>query len=310
MEEHCDDLDRMIPLGVGNTLAEWEFYLLPTPLYTLSLFVELINVVTTYKNAGNIGQSPSAYLAVGAPLNAGDTFGPVVASTRLETENEVALANDTDVGRGLLQPGYGAGVSRRRLRLVSVCLIPFGGVKESGFGHGIGSLNLSVSGSSAATSRRQPGSPTQTRGKHPRLVDANTSAARLAVDAGTDPAGNVGSKDARGLTSTAASSSKVDVVGGSAARSSGRSSQDPHGLHPPPPAHAGKAGGAPSIKATPTRAATSPYLASVLSGMPYSPVEREQPYSCGHIVKRGHGRQDFNGSLRHVRARACTRGAD
>ncbi|EIW85022.1 Dbl-like domain-containing protein [Coniophora puteana RWD-64-598 SS2] len=63
-------------------------------------------------------------------------------------------------------------------------------------------------------------------------------------------------KDTRGSTSTAASSSRVDVVG--------------------PP---GKAGGAPSIKATSTRAATSPYPASVRSGTPYSQMSNSNASS-------------------------------
>ena len=89
-----------------------------------------------------------------ALLNTEETFGPLAALTKFETEDEVVrLANDTDVG--LAGYFYSRDIGRvwrvaERLEVgmvgantgtISQAVIPFGGVKESGLGreggHGI-----------------------------------------------------------------------------------------------------------------------------------------------------------------------------
>ncbi|EIW76257.1 succinate-semialdehyde dehydrogenase [Coniophora puteana RWD-64-598 SS2] len=90
----------------------------------------------------------------GALVNTEETFGPVAALTRFETEEEVvALANGTDVGLAgyffsrdvgrvwRVAEALEVGMVGTNTGLISVASIPFGGVKESGLGreggHGI-----------------------------------------------------------------------------------------------------------------------------------------------------------------------------
>lgn len=89
-----------------------------------------------------------------AALNNEETFGPVAALIRFETEEEVIkLANSTDVGLAgyLFSRDVGrvwrvaerleVGMVATNVGLLSQAAIPFGGVKESGLGregsHGI-----------------------------------------------------------------------------------------------------------------------------------------------------------------------------
>jgi len=89
-----------------------------------------------------------------AALHNEETFGPVAALTRFETEEEVIkLANNTDVGLAgyLFSRDVGrvwrvaerleVGMVGTNIGLLSQVAIPFGGVKESGLGregsHGI-----------------------------------------------------------------------------------------------------------------------------------------------------------------------------
>ncbi|KAH7912972.1 Aldehyde/histidinol dehydrogenase [Hygrophoropsis aurantiaca] len=89
-----------------------------------------------------------------ALLNSEETFGPVAALTKFETEEEViALANDTDVGLAgyfysrdvgrvwRVAEALEVGMVGTNTGLISHATIPFGGVKESGLGreggHGI-----------------------------------------------------------------------------------------------------------------------------------------------------------------------------
>lgn len=90
----------------------------------------------------------------GALLNQEETFGPVAALTKFETEEEViALANDTEVGLAgyffsrdvgrvwRVAEALEVGMVGTNTGLISHCSIPFGGVKQSGLGregsHGI-----------------------------------------------------------------------------------------------------------------------------------------------------------------------------
>jgi len=89
-----------------------------------------------------------------ALISTEETFGPLAALTKFETEDEVVrLANDTDVGLA----GYffsrdvgrvwrvaerlEVGMVGANTGIISQAVIPFGGVKESGLGreggHGI-----------------------------------------------------------------------------------------------------------------------------------------------------------------------------
>ncbi|KAJ7591480.1 succinate-semialdehyde dehydrogenase [Mycena floridula] len=85
-----------------------------------------------------------------AQINKEETFGPVAALIKFETEDQVvAMANDTDVGlAGYFFAEYGESLrnwksewSVATLDFLSQAVIPFGGIKESGLGreggHGI-----------------------------------------------------------------------------------------------------------------------------------------------------------------------------
>lgn len=93
-------------------------------------------------------------VSLDAQLNSEETFGPLAAIVKFETEEEVInLANDTDVG--LAGYFFSRDVGRvwrvaERLQvgmvgtntgMISQAVIPFGGIKESGLGreggHGI-----------------------------------------------------------------------------------------------------------------------------------------------------------------------------
>ena len=95
-----------------------------------------------------------ADVPAGALVNKEETFGPLAALTRFETEEEVIkLANDTpvglagyffsrDVGRvWRVAEKLEVGMVGANTGLISQAAIPFGGVKESGLGreggHGI-----------------------------------------------------------------------------------------------------------------------------------------------------------------------------
>ena len=82
-----------------------------------------------------------------ALVNAEETFGPLAALTRFETEEEVVrLANDTavglagyffsrDVGRvWRVAEALEVGMVGANTGLISQAAIPFGGIKESGLG--------------------------------------------------------------------------------------------------------------------------------------------------------------------------------
>lgn len=83
----------------------------------------------------------------GAFFNTEETFGPVAALTKFETEEEViALANDSDVGLAgyffsrdvgrvwRVAEALEVGMVGTNTGLISHATIPFGGVKESGIG--------------------------------------------------------------------------------------------------------------------------------------------------------------------------------
>jgi succinate-semialdehyde dehydrogenase/glutarate-semialdehyde dehydrogenase len=83
----------------------------------------------------------------GALFNVEETFGPVAALTKFETEEEViALANDADVGLAgyffsrdvgrvwRVAEALEVGMVGTNTGLISHATIPFGGVKESGIG--------------------------------------------------------------------------------------------------------------------------------------------------------------------------------
>jgi len=89
-----------------------------------------------------------------ALINDEETFGPVAAITKFETEEEVIrLANDTNVGLAgyLYSRDVGrvwrvaealeVGMVGANTGLISQAVVPFGGIKESGIGreggHGI-----------------------------------------------------------------------------------------------------------------------------------------------------------------------------
>ncbi|KAF8204589.1 succinate-semialdehyde dehydrogenase [Pholiota molesta] len=95
-----------------------------------------------------------ADVPLGAAIHTEETFGPIAALTKFETEDEVVrLANDTDVGLA----GYffsrdvgrvwrvaeklEVGMVGANTGIISQAVVPFGGVKESGLGreggHGI-----------------------------------------------------------------------------------------------------------------------------------------------------------------------------
>jgi len=83
----------------------------------------------------------------GALINHEETFGPIAALTKFETEEEVIkLANDTSVGLAgyLYSRDVGrvwrvaealeVGMVGTNTGLISQAVIPFGGIKESGIG--------------------------------------------------------------------------------------------------------------------------------------------------------------------------------
>ena len=82
-----------------------------------------------------------------ALINQEETFGPVAALTKFETEEEVIkLANDTDVGLAgyfysrdvgrvwRVAEALEVGMVGTNTGFISQAIIPFGGVKESGLG--------------------------------------------------------------------------------------------------------------------------------------------------------------------------------
>ena len=83
----------------------------------------------------------------GALFNVEETFGPVAALTKFETEEEViALANDSDVGLAgyffsrdvgrvwRVAEALEVGMVGTNTGIISHATIPFGGVKQSGIG--------------------------------------------------------------------------------------------------------------------------------------------------------------------------------
>ncbi len=82
-----------------------------------------------------------------ALINDEETFGPVAAITKFETEEEVIqLANDTDVGLAAylysrdvgrvwrVAEALEVGMVGTNTGIISQAAIPFGGIKESGIG--------------------------------------------------------------------------------------------------------------------------------------------------------------------------------
>jgi succinate-semialdehyde dehydrogenase / glutarate-semialdehyde dehydrogenase len=82
-----------------------------------------------------------------ALINGEETFGPVAALTKFETEEEVIrLANDSDVGLAgyfysrdvgrvwRVAEALEVGMVGTNTGLISQAAVPFGGIKESGFG--------------------------------------------------------------------------------------------------------------------------------------------------------------------------------
>ncbi|KAF7970259.1 hypothetical protein HWV62_24520 [Athelia sp. TMB] len=92
----------------------------------------------------------------GTFIDSEETFGPVAALTKFETEEEViALANDTDVGLAgyfysrdigrvwRVAEALEVGMVGTNTGLISHSTIPFGGIKESGLGREGGSEGIS-----------------------------------------------------------------------------------------------------------------------------------------------------------------------